>query len=429
VASTTVCKGCGERYKTSLLGWQNFDLCKPCFDAGAPVPVGPMVTTAASSASRQSAESDATERVDVNPNGSPSRSAFERVWGAMSNERIVDAIEHLSDYIEVARDVVIAEYKKRSEAESIANPLGRQTFADSTETDSSGLANLQATWRTVTDDFLRVACVERGYPPDVSAIVSAERVRRIAEAPEKATILGKTKRAAQSMEESANRKGIYEVLMPTGELRLYTNVGSLRNAILADEVRGHFSARSWPGKGAKYNSSTKWTSLRELGAQTAALRLLYRPIWSHTVKGGVIGGIVGIGLKALDTTWLFYEISPQALFLWLLVCGSMLASVKLPLAPVAVMVFMLASGVKGNFFLTVIGVQAIGVALGAPLGMIVGTLVGRVRDEGVARARDAKPEGLRPYMFGLVLPALWSAIAIPGYFFLNRWLWDSLSAK
>lgn len=31
------CKGCGKSYETSFLRWQNFDLCKECFDKGVVV--------------------------------------------------------------------------------------------------------------------------------------------------------------------------------------------------------------------------------------------------------------------------------------------------------------------------------------------------------------------------------------------------------
>ena len=62
----------------------------------------------------------------------------------------------------------------------------------------------------------------------------------------------------------------------------------------------------------------------------------------------------------------------------------------------------------------------VGAVFGAPSGMVVGTIVGHFQKRTAIMAIDAQPEGVRPYVLGLVAPLAFLAVAVPA------WIWMSV---
>jgi hypothetical protein len=70
-----------------------------------------------------------------------------------------------------------------------------------------------------------------------------------------------------------------------------------------------------------------------------------------------------------------------------------------------------------GLFVALVAVLLIGAVLGCPAGMAVGPVVGYVRAGRLPKAVDAAPEGSRPWLLGLLLPAAFLPIAVPFYLF------------
>jgi len=137
--------------------------------------------------------------------------------------------------------------------------------------------------------------------------------------------------------------------------------------------------------------------------------------------------ICGIILKAMDTTWLLFEINSKMGFMWLLMVASLLLSKWWKWGPLVVIFVSIKSGVKLNLFMMVFPVTIVGAIFGAPAGMILGTIVGHFK-KGKHRASDSQSEGSKPYLLGLLAPVLFLAIVGSLYlFWLNPKMIEWLS--
>ena len=211
----------------------------------------------------------------------------------------------------------------------------------------------------------------------------------------------------------------YKVRLHTGETKFFDSVKTFQEAILQGTITK--SLVTWTiniaqdGKRKKSKEST----VEKIAASNAALRSLYRPIWDYTIKFISYGAIACIGLKALDTTVTVFKVSALIGVFWLAVVGSLFLGKKWPAAPFVVIVASVMFGLKVNLFVAVLATMLVGFIFGAPLGMIVGTLVGYFRRKSRALAPDAEPEGIRPFLLGVFLPVVALAILIPVYLWLT----------
>jgi len=225
--------------------------------------------------------------------------------------------------------------------------------------------------------------------------------------------------AAAPSTPSSGSRSRFEVEAPSGTAVEFDSVVGLRDAILAGGVPGSSRVRTVTVAENGLATEGAWTTIAAMANRRTELRAAYRPIWDHTMRFVSYGMLAGCILKGLDTTILLFSIDGGVGIAWLLVVGSLIASSRWPMAPLVAAFVCFKFGVAANFFVTALGVVAVGCALGAPAGMLVGTLVGHFRKDRLPVAPDAEPEGVRPYLLGAVLPGIGLAAAIPSYLWLS----------
>lgn len=158
----------------------------------------------------------------------------------------------------------------------------------------------------------------------------------------------------------------------------------------------------------------------------ADLRSLYRPIWDYTLKYLWCGAIAGFVLKAIDTTMTIFSLNKATGIVWLVILGSLLSAKDLPFAPFIAMIISLKFGVKANLFITVLTTIPVGFLFGAPLVMVVGTVLGHFKRIKAAKAPDVISEGRRLYILGILAPIIFLMVLIPLYYWFNIKMLDRI---
>jgi hypothetical protein len=216
---------------------------------------------------------------------------------------------------------------------------------------------------------------------------------------------------------------LVEICLSGEEKKVYNSYDLLRKDILKGKLRKDYKARlinpksSPPDKNkTNHPPPPQWSTLEGISNVDFSLQSLYTPVWAHTMKGLGWGVSIGITLKAIDTAVYFFSVDPVTGIFWLLVLGSIFLT-KGIWAPVAVAFMAVRIGIRGNLFITFFAVALVGSLFGGPAGMVVGTLIGAARERRMLKAPDAVEEGSRPYLNGLVFPALFLVLAIPFYLF------------
>jgi len=214
-------------------------------------------------------------------------------------------------------------------------------------------------------------------------------------------------------------EGIIEVMSPDQDYQYYDDFDALRRAMVSGGVRKHHTVRR-VAKNEKATSS--WTTVEDLARADFKTEVLYRPVRAHMMKCLLYGALAGLALKAFDTTISFYAVDSGIGFAWLLMMASGIGLAKrwgwiagLP----AFILCKISPSLLATMLGAAFGTTVVGVALGGPLGMIVGTVIGHNKAGRLPRAADAEPEGPAPYYYGLVAPILFLAIAIPAYIWFN----------
>lgn len=207
-----------------------------------------------------------------------------------------------------------------------------------------------------------------------------------------------------------------EICFPDAQRRNYINLDELREDIIHGRVKKDYKARSTVSVNDPENKEPAWSTVEKICETDFKLKVLFRPIWAHTMKGLEYGAIAGIILKALDTTILFFRINPGLGLAWLLIVGSLFSKARW--LPLPIMIFASRFGIPvmsllGAFF----GTMITGFIFGGPFGMFAGTLAGHFRSKSLPRAVDAVPEGGKPYYIGLVAAGLFLGFLIPFYLF------------
>jgi hypothetical protein len=212
---------------------------------------------------------------------------------------------------------------------------------------------------------------------------------------------------------------ILEVLMEDGETVIFPDIPALRESILGGSTTKDLRIRSVAVDANGKGTEGEWTTVEKFGVSNSELRGLYRSVWHSTMKYAGYGAIVGIVIKALDTTATMFSVDGTLGVVWLAVVASLFLSKKWPIAPIMVIFFSFKLGIKANLFIAALTTAAVGAAFGTPLGMIVGTVVGHFKAPSLPKAPDASPESWRSYNLGLVLPILTLAVMVPLYLWLN----------
>lgn len=224
-----------------------------------------------------------------------------------------------------------------------------------------------------------------------------------------------------------------EVEVVTGETRTYDSTPELREAILNNEVVKSFRARTIQYEDGNPAPNENWCTVQEIAVADADLRSLYRPVWDCTLRVLQYGILVGIALKAVDTTVTLFALNPDLGILWILLIIAHVLSAKwalsLPLAWGGLLLLSFAEGMPNlpwTFFSAMLTTAIVGSLFGAPSGMIIGTVIGHLKRKRAAKAPDATTEGWRPYLLGIILPVAFLTLLIPLYLWLNHMILEWL---
>ncbi len=221
-----------------------------------------------------------------------------------------------------------------------------------------------------------------------------------------------------------------EVWFPDGECVLYKDATELTNNIANGNIKKSYRARLLHGSPAQPNADggadeqgenmdINWSSVGKLAAQIPEIQVMFTPKWSYALGGVGWGILVGIIIKALDTTITLFIIDPQAGMLWLFTVACIFASGRFGFYPIVVyfVVTIMVGMPFANFFVTAIVVALVGALFGAPAGLFVGAVVGHFKAKQIAKHVNIDDEGLRPYMLGMLLPFAFLVISLPLYIF------------
>ena len=201
---------------------------------------------------------------------------------------------------------------------------------------------------------------------------------------------------------------------------------SLKEEILSGKLRRDAKALylpTVPGNNDTARKSAEWGELHEAARKVHKLDLLYRPVWASVLRGALIGTVLGIVLKYLDTTVTMFAAGEHIGLIWILVTGCLIASGKFPAlfwAPVILSFVAMRSGININitfFFGAMLSTSLVGVLFGLPSGMVMGTFAGYLRKTASEHAQDADSEFPRALVWGLVVPLVAVAAWVWTYFF------------
>ena len=220
--------------------------------------------------------------------------------------------------------------------------------------------------------------------------------------------------------ELTEKRAIVEAMQDDGQIESYSDYDDLYKDILDGRLSRNQKARQvlYVKTEAKPG---KWTELKKIAKLNFKTRCLYEPIHAHTMRGMLIGWLVGFILKGLDTSVLYFQADAGAGLLWLIFFGSFLLSVHpkarriASFVPIIVGMLAIFRGM-GNIWITVIAAGIVSFLGGAPFGMAIGTIVGHNRKRKLPAAPDAEPEGARAYVMGIAVPLMAGTAFLVIYF-------------
>lgn len=268
--------------------------------------------------------------------------------------------------------------------------------------------------------------------------------------------------APNSTKDSSLAKAYWEVKSADGSLKRYTEVTDIIKAIMTQEITrdeecAHFGEMNQSGKRQK----TKWEKVsKSLAMSSFPVRLLFEPIWAHTVRGAGLGAAVGIMfwlasgihhsvVKEMNfnagVVFAFFLISLSYYTvetIWRFKKEGFLTKVFYATFIVLIVIFSLRIGfvptLRGVFFGFILrGVffgfigatlySFAGALAGVFPGMILGTIVGLVREGNLCRAPTAQPESrMTLFIKGIILPSVLFICVVWTYttFMSDKWfLW------
>jgi hypothetical protein len=276
--------------------------------------------------------------------------------------------------------------------------------------------------------------------------------------------------AAPSSNKSSGKPAIdkppaprWEVQLPDGTLRQAAVATELFPEILSGEIAGSLPCRTIraPAKNGK-PQKVKWSQVADsIGSSSFEARLLFRPVWAHSLRGLQIGFVLGfftwlslnvwnsmsaalqlsgnqynrLGHQAavkfgaygiVSLYWLLQSLplAAEAVPLpWLKSLSQQVASRALQVAGFGLCLLSITSGEMSAVFAglwpglsSAFGSMIAGGLAGGPPGMMIGTIVGLVRRPRLKTAPGWPQEKLTPLLLkGAFLPALISAGAITLY--------------
>ena len=221
-----------------------------------------------------------------------------------------------------------------------------------------------------------------------------------------------------------NHDWIAAVSTSRGERRICSRK-SLGDILRRDILVGELSATAPVDVHAK-GQDGRWAKatvpLAALVPREFRLRVLYQPIWSHSLAGLKWGALVGIALKLLDTFVLLSSRDPTLAVLFLVAIGACFIPRIGWTAMIGVSIVM-SKFTKVNLFFALVGAGLAGAILGCLPGMAVGGIVGLVRRRRLTLAPDAEREPANVVWKAVVAPVAAACVVWAGYLLVvTPWL-------
>jgi hypothetical protein len=212
--------------------------------------------------------------------------------------------------------------------------------------------------------------------------------------------------------EKTKSPGTIEVETADGRTLALRDQAGLRRSISTMQVLKNDRARVIMAEGKE----PAWATVQQVAAADFKTQCLYEPISAHIQKGALIGALIGVVLKALDTTVLMFAVDPGLGLTWLVVVAALLTPKFKTQMMIAAIILSIKLG-AGNLFLSALGVGLVGISFGLPGGMVIGALTGLFRRPAMTKAWDAVPEEGPRYLWKMILPTAWLAFWAPFYLF------------
>jgi hypothetical protein len=120
---------------------------------------------------------------------------------------------------------------------------------------------------------------------------------------------------------SVDSQSVYwEIKTPSEQVLCYTDI-EVKAAVSSGNISPDMQSRKIiPSKMKKGFGNPKWQPvLQGLAKSSFGLRVLFQPIWAHTIRGASIGARIGVILFLAKAAWLFLNNDMSAVSLWLAV--------------------------------------------------------------------------------------------------------------
>ena len=260
---------------------------------------------------------------------------------------------------------------------------------------------------------------------------------------------------SESAVQEEQEEYLWLVRSSNGAIERFESEQDVKKAILDGKIQPGMQAKKISDKSNNAESDEEgWGRVdRTLAKSAFDVRVLFQPIWAHTIRGAGVGVILGIVLWL--GSWVYTMVSDLETFLSAGVVALFLITWAALLFPEPVRSHISGNGRKfvlvgmaifaytffsktGQFgpifselflgFQVQFGATIGGAAAGVCPGMILGTLVGLVRKSRLTLSPHAAPEGFAPFIKCILLPSLsFAALTYLYIEFIGPWAMDLLS--
>ncbi len=216
----------------------------------------------------------------------------------------------------------------------------------------------------------------------------------------------------------------WEVQSSEGKVTEFFSFAEVKKAILAGEIQPSDKARLVDSTGGKESSTPNWKPVSDtLASSHFCMRVLFEPVWAHTVRGAGIAARIGVILGLANCVLVFLDVEAYGMVFWLSLIGILWAyPVVGPLLGVQQEGIGPLLGIAGlaayklNKIVPIwkslpialqvqLGATVAGALMGVFPGMIVGTIVGLFRSRRLPMSPSVSRE-TGVFVKGILIPII-----------------------
>lgn len=224
--------------------------------------------------------------------------------------------------------------------------------------------------------------------------------------------------------EESTENQTWEVKSEDGQVNEYSDEGTIVEQLLSNQIKPDDECRRILKQTSdKKDTKIVWKKVSDdLVKSNFKFRVLFEPVWAHTVKGAGVGAILGVLIWLGNGIFIFSVYSQKlgtvavfALFFYLF-SGSL---VPKPLQKAfgvllfLLIILLLKNGYSltlrdvSDGFIAQVGALLAGAIAGVFPGMVIGSVVGLVRHNSLPTAPSATAENYTPIIFkGIIIPLI-----------------------